>query len=400
MQYRLWAVIVFSLLPTACAGQGATAGQRSATVPFTRDHNRMTVAVDFVRPDGSVRVARAWVDTGSADLTLARPLAQDLGIDVSALEAGARSLVLDPPAPPLRFGGLTLPTAGIGVRVVGGAVVLPGVDAEATLPASLFRADHVVFDYPARRLTVARPGVLTPRGVGIACRVNAETGLFMITATADGDTLRLGIDTGSAGTWVRDALTARWQARHADWPQATGAAGSANFFGFPFEVQGVLMRLPELELDGLRVGAIGLLGLDQSLFDWYARKSAGPVDGFLGANVLQGFRLEVDFPNRMTYWEAGAAVAPGDLDIVGLTLRPEADGGLSIAGVVHVAGAPVVDSVEPGDRLLRVDELEVASATMGEIVNALRGEPGSRRTLLIERGGEQFTVVAQVRRLP
>ena len=394
MPNGLWAIILLSLLPTVCTGQETTDAQHSATVPFTLDHNRMTVAVEFVRPDGSVRTARAWVDTGSPDLTRARPLAQDLGLDADGLEAGARAAILSSPVPPLRLGGLALSTAGVSVRVAAGAVVLPGVAAEVTLPASLFRADHVVFDYPTRRLTVARPGVLRPRGVGIPCRVNAVTGLFMVAATVEGDTIGLGVDTGSAGTWVTNALTTRWRGRHPDWPQATGAAGSTNFFGFPFEAEGVLMRLPGLELGGLRVQEIGLLGLDQSLFDWYAKKSAGAVAGFLGGNVLQGFRLEVDFPNQMTYWQGGAAVDPRDLDIVGLTLRPEADGSLSVAGV------PVVSGVEAGDKLLRIDELDVADATMGEVVNALRGEPGSTRTLAIERGGERFTVVAQVRRLP
>jgi predicted aspartyl protease len=372
----------------------------SGTVPITLDHNRMTVEVEFVRPDGSVRQARAWVDTGSPDLTLAEPLARDLGLDVSGLAAGARAVVAASPALAVRLGGLPLAVAGVRVCVVAGAVVLPGVVAEATLPASLFRNDHVVFDYPARRLTVARPGVLAPRGVGLACRVNAETGLFMIAATVEGDTVQFGVDTGSAGTWVSSLLTAKWQGRHPNWPQATGAAGSANFFGFPFETEGVLMRLPELEFGGLRVREVGLLGLDQSLFDWYSQKSAAPVVGFLGANVLWSFRLEIDFPSRMSYWEMSAPVDPRDFDIVGLTLRPEADGGFTVAGVVNVAGRPAVDGVAAGDRLIRVDELEVANAAMGDVVNALRGEPGSTRALVIERGGERLSVVAGILRLP
>jgi hypothetical protein len=355
----------------------------------------MIVAVELARPDGTWRQARAWVDTGNEYLIMAEPLARDLGFDVSGLKGEEHSVELASPAPPMRLGELPLSVEGVRTRVHPGAFVRPGVPAETNLPASILMHDHVVFDYPAQRITVARPGVLEPKGVGIPCRVSAETGLFMVAETA-----QLGVDNGSAGTWVSTSLTTKWRARHPDWPYATGAAGSANFFGFPFESEGVLMRLPEVGLGALRVQEVGLLGLDQRMFDWYSRKSAGPVLGFIGANVLRRFRLEIDFPNRMTYWEMGALPVRNDLDIVGLTLRPEADGSLTIASVVMSNGEPTVEGIQPGDKLIRVDGVDTASATMGAVVDALRGTPGSTRTLVIEREEKQLTVEAQVVRLP
>jgi hypothetical protein len=222
----------------------------------------------------------------------------------------------------------------------------------------------------------------------------------MIAAVVDGDTVQLGVDNGSAGTWVSDSLTTKWRTRHPDWPHATGAAGSTNFFGLPFESEGVLMCLPEVEVGNLRAEDVGFLGLDQSLFDWYSSKSAGPVLGFIGANVLRSFRIEIDFPNRMTYWERGPSNEPRDLDIVGLTLRPEADGSVTVASVVMREGNPAVDGVQAGDKLIRVDGLNIANATMGAVADALRGTPGSIHTLVIEREGERVTVEAKVLRLP
>jgi hypothetical protein len=384
----------------SAGGRAAREPASSAATPFTLDHNRMIVEVELIRPDGTVRKARAWVDTGSENLTLSEPLARDLGFDVTGLKGGAPAVELAGPARPMRLGGLPLRVEGVRTRARSGPTVMPGVAAEANLPASLLVHDHVVFDYPARRITVARPGALTPRGVAIPCRVNPATGLLMIAAVLDGDTVQLGVDNGSAGTWVSAALTTKWISRHPEWPHATGAAGSANFFGFPFEPEGVLMRLPELRLGSVLVRDAGVLGLDQSLFDWYSKKSASPVRGFLGANVLRAFRLEVDFPNRMTYWERGAADEPGDLDVVGLTLRPEADGSVTVAGVVRTGDAPAVRGVQPGDRLIRVDRWDVVGATMGQVVNALRGPAGSTRTLVVERDGQRRTVEAKVLRLP
>ena len=386
----------------AGAGQprSATSDPRSVTLPFTMDHNRMIVDVEFVRSDGTVRPARAWVDTGNEVLMLSKPLAHDLGIDVSGVKDKGLQVELPKPAPLLRFGGLSVPTEGIRTEVLPGDTVWHGVPADFNLPASLLRNEHLVLDYPARRLTVARPGVLKPEGAAIPCRVNTETGLFMVTAVLDGDTVQLGVDNGSAGTWLSDSLTKAWTTRHPDWPRATGAAGSANFFGFPFESGGVLMRLPVLNLGPVRALDVALLGLDQSFFDWYSRKSAGSVLGFIGSNVLRNFRLEVDFPNQMTYWTAGPPDKLNDLDIVGLTLRPGDDGGYTVSGVVSRDGGPTVAGVQPGDRLISVDGLDAATTTMGALVDALRGRPGSKHTIVLERAGKRFAVKAEVKRLP
>jgi hypothetical protein len=374
----------------------------SATVPFTLDHNRVIVEVGLARPDGSLRRAAAWVDTGNQYLIVGETLAEELGLDRSQLEdAGpGHSVESASPAPAAEIGGMALEMTGIGVRVRSGGWVMPGIPAELCLPAGALRRLHVVLDYPARQMTVALPGVLTPRGEAIACRVNSETGLFLIEAVIDGERVPLGVDTGSAGTWVSTALTSGWVERHPQWPRAVGAVGSANFFGFPFEAEGVLMLLPELEIGGLLIPDVAVLGLGQGLFDWYSEKSADAVSGFIGANALSRCRLEIDFPGQMTYWEVGEAPAVGDLDIVGLTLRPEADGGFAVAAVATRDGIPAVDGVEAEDRLIRIDRLDTAGATMGEVVAALRGAPGERRTLLIDRGGERISVEATVTRFP
>jgi hypothetical protein len=379
----------------------ANAEPQSATVPITLDHNRLTIAVELQRADGSLRTARAWVDSGGDGVVMAEALARDLGVDLSGVPAsGVHSVATTTPVPAMSLGGVVLDTEGMTVSVMPGRFARPGVAADCVLPARCLRRLHVVFDYPARRLTVARSGVLTPRGARIPCRVNPETGLFMIDAVIDGEKVSLGLDTGSAGTWVGNRLTSAWLARHPGWPQAVGAAGSANFFGFALETQGVLLQLPALSIGSILVKDVAVLGLDPSLFDWYSKKSAGVVAGFVGADVLARFRVEVDLPGQMTWWEPGPPRAVRDLDIVGLTVRAEGDGSFTVAGVVMRNGQPAVAGVQTGDRLLRVDALEVTNAPMGSVIDALRGKPGETRTLVLDRAGARITVEATVVRLP
>ncbi len=389
-----------SLAPAVPAPGAGPAG--SVTRPMQLDHGRVFVDVEFVRPDGGARTARVWVDTGNQELLVGRDLARDLRLEHPDWpDSGSFTMVeATSPAPAMRFGTIALDHEGLVVRVRNGSAVLPGLPAEACLPARALRRLGVVFDYPARRLTLARPGALAPRGICVPCRVNRETGLPMITVALDGAEVPLGVDTGSAGTWLSDSLTSAWQARHPEAPRAVGAAGSANFFGFPFEPAGTLLLLQRLRIGGAGVDDVAALALDPGFFRWYSRKSAGPVAGFLGANVLTRFRLTLDFANGTSWWQGGAAPRVRDLDIVGLTLRPGGDGGYTVAGVVTKDGKPVVEDVRTGDHLLQVDSLGVSGASMGAVVGALRGRPGETRRLVLERDGEWLTVTAPVTRLP
>ncbi len=372
-----------------------------STVPLLLDHNRITVAVELRASGGATRTARAWIDTGGTKVVLAEPLARALGVDLSGLTGAQESSVDTRMAvPSMRIGAVALDTEGMAVSVRRGRLALSGVQAECIIPARCLRRLRVVFDYPRRRLTLALAGTMTPRGVRVPCRVNRETGLFMTEGTIDGEAVALGIDTGSAGTWVSDKLTTAWLARHADWRSAIGAAGSTNFFGFPFETKGTLVRLPALTIGTVTTTDVAVLGLTQQLFDWYSQKSAAAVAGFLGAELIARYRLEVDFPAQTCWWEPGPARASRDLDIIGLALRPEMDGSYTIAGVVSRAGKPVVEGVEPGDKLVRVGRLDTLHARMGDVIDALRGRPGEARELCLERGGRRVIVTAKVTRLP
>jgi hypothetical protein len=376
-------------------------GRLAVTVPMVLDHDRVTVRVQLSRAGSQPVEASAWIDTGGTKLVLAEPLARALGFDVSGLgTAGADALDTAMPAPGIRIGTAGLDTAGLPVSIRAGGVAWPGVRAACTLPARCLRRLRVVFDYPAKQFTVGPSGAMTPVGIPTPCRVNPETGLIMAEGVIDGEPVALGIDSGSAGTWVSTRLTSAWLSRHTDWPRAEGAAGSTNFFGFPFETRGSLLHLPALAIGAVAIRDVAVLGLMPELFEWYSGKSAGPVDGFVGGDVLARFRLEVDVPSQTCWWKAGPAHAWRDLDIVGLAIKADADGGYRVAGVVSRRGVPAVAGVQTGDRLLQVGSLAATGARMGDVIEALRGRPGDTRRLIVERAGRRLAIDASVVRLP
>jgi len=365
---------------------------------FALDHNRLIVEVELLRPDGSLRKAKAWVDTGSHTLDVAETLALELGLEIPAFPQNGHTATSASRTPAISIGGLPLDAAGIKLQVHRGNRVMPGVPAELNLPARVLLNYFVVFDYPGQRLTVAPPGTVEPRGTLVPCRIHPDTGLFQITVPVEGEQVQMAVDNGSAGTWVSEALANVWTARHPGWSTSRGAAGSTNFFGFPFELKGLLLRLPELQIGSATVRGVGVLGLHQGLFDWYSTKTVYPVQGFLGANVLKDFRLEVDYPKQMTYWTLGRST-PEPFFQVGITLRPLPDGRYMIAGILERAGKPCVDGAEAGDVLLRVDSLAVSNLSMGGVMKALQGKPGEFRTLHLEREGRPVKIKTKVSRL-
>ena len=112
--------------------------------------------------------------------------------------------------------------------------------------------------------------------------------------------------------------------------------------------------------------------------------------------MLKGFRVTIDFPGHMTYWERESELDPHDLDQVGVTLETrDAEKGYFIAGVAEKDGKPTAEGVQAGDKLVQVDELRLAGATRGAIFSALHGKPGTVRVLIVERDGKRLTVKAK-----
>jgi hypothetical protein len=379
--------------------------KRSGTVPFIFDDDRVFAELNFVRPNGTMRKALAFVDLGTPTLVLDKKLHEEL-------QAGQGKSVI------LRVGDLEIKVdssavetdTGLGLTGRDGKRTLP---VEAVLSGSVLTNYQVVVDYAKRTLTVAQPNTLKNTGDVVPCRVNEKTGMISITGDIDGRPYALAIDTGSAYSWVREDVAEQWTKAHPAWKRGKGAVGEANMQTRTdgAEARATILRLPEIKLGSLSLKQIGALGIapeappippapgqskvEGDFFDWYSKKAPEPVIGWLGGNVLRGFRLMIDFPRRMTYWERASDLDPHDLYQVGVTLEKRSEG-YFIAGIAEKSGKPTVDVVRVGDKLIQVDNVLLSGATRGAIFAALHGEPGSVRMLVLEKDGQQLTLPAKV----
>ena len=372
-------------LPFPSSAQSSPA---SGSTPFVLDGNRMYAELSFVRPDGSFHKTFAFVDMGSPSTILTESLFKGLQLDQKK---------------PLIFR-----VGDFSVQIPAGDVTSEhrepyslgsGRTVEAMLPAGVLQKYQIVIDYQNRTLTFAQPGTLRPKGIPTAFHINNKTGLIAVDASLDGKPYRITIDNGSAYTWFRQSTVKGWLATHPEWERGVGAVGASNMMmaGGAIEALGILARIPEITIGSLVLKEVGVLGPGpgegflKNLFDWYSTKNPLPVIGWIGGNVLKAFRLTIDYPNRTVYWLQQTDPDSRDLDQVGLTLKAQgAD--FIVAAVATKNGKPAVEHVQPGDKLIRVDDLETKHATWGAVYSAMHGKHGDTRVLVLDRGEHQLTV--------
>ena len=377
-----------------CVFSFAQGSSVAGTTTFVFDGNRMYAELGFVRPDGSIHRALAFVDMGSPSMTLTESLFKELQLDQNH---------------PLRFrvGDLLVevPRAEVITEPGEPYSIGPDLKVEGMLPAGILQRYQVVIDYQKRILAFTQSRTVKPPGVSIPFHINRKTGLIAVDASIAGKSYPITIDNGSAYTWFRQSTAKSWLVSHPEWERGVGAVGASNMMmsGDGTETAGILLRIPEISLGSVILKDVGALAAgpgdifpgNLDLFDWYSQKNATSVIGWIGGNVLKQFRLTIDYPTRMMYWLKQGDPDSNDFDQVGLTLRSQ-HREYFVAAVARKNGRPTVEGVSPGDRLIRIGNLQTQNATWGAIYNAMHGKPGQTLILVLERSGNRFTVTAKV----
>ena len=277
------------------------------TVPLILEGNRPYIELNFSRPDGSKRTARFLVDSGGGGFLLTEPLARDLGLTWGEVrdEGGQK------------FGGAqTVPVVSVGqfvlqlnpqrVAVVIGRDSLtpkgaPG-HADGLFPGHVLSQYHVVFDYPKGTFTLARPGVLTPKGDALPMPVSKRSGFPRTEIEVDGKTYGFLIDTGASFTMVSAVLLKSWGNDHQEWERHPGAFGeAATLGGQTLET----MFVPAGRWGPHKLDRFGVTSQLEGAFEkWMSAMMAAPIVGSLAGNVLKRFRVELDYPNSKLYLSA------------------------------------------------------------------------------------------------
>jgi hypothetical protein len=146
------------------------------------------------------------------------------------------------------------------------------------------------------------------------------------------------------------------------------------------------------------MGNIGNSFIGEMLWNNWQQSAPSPVIGWLGGNALKPFKLTIDFPNRVSYWQRQTKADAHDLDQVAITLVRRS-GSYFIGGFVRKANpgqseSATLEGCEIGDELVAVEGLSARGASIEQVLSALHGAPGARRHLVIEHHGTRLELDA------
>jgi len=119
------------------------------------------------------------------------------------------------------------------------------------------------------------------------------------------------------------------------------------------------------------------------------------VIGWLGGNVLRGFRITIDYPERLMSWVPQRRLVSNELDYIGLTLISR-HGEYFVGAIAMQGGKPAVDGAQVGDKLVQIGALRTHGASREAMFAAMRGRPGEPRSLILERDGRQVRLQTHV----
>jgi len=367
----------------------------------------MLVDAEMQRKDGTWRKVRLWIDSGSPEFFISESLARDLGIDLSVTDditfKGSRFEVQTPPG--LKIGGMNINTDSIGTLVLFQPYWLfSTMHSDGNLPATVLKKYRIVFDYLNQQLTIADPGSIKPQGVASAISIHPQTGIIQMDAIIDGEPYSFALDMGASYSFISEGKLAKLSKAHPEWPNITGTLGCANMWGWwpANEQQFQVVRIPEIKWGNTQLDNLGIVGVPDfsssgpTLGGWYSRKTAKPVDGFIGPNALKAFRVEIDYDNNTVYLEKGEKSDFEEMDLVGISVRQLPDSNYQVVGIVQENEKLSVSGIEPEDIIISIDDFMCKGKTMGSVVDKLRGKPGEKRKIVINRNDYELTINAKV----
>ncbi len=402
-------------------GAITVSGASSVTVPFTFDDNRVFVEITFVEPDGSTRKALAFVNMGSGSFVLTNKLYRELGVGEGKplrMKIGAMDIAIDQRdvLPEGQADSFTIKlnpfsksqTAAEAAKGPGGlmAQFSAPMNVEAVISPGLLQNFQAVFDYGAKTMKLAAPGTLKPDGIAVPIRINPKTGFATLDVVIDGKNYPTVIDDGGSYSVFTASTVPDWASAHPAWLRSEGGVGESNYVMSGGVDAGVpVLKIPDAKLGPMPIAELGATAPDTSglmgafigskFWNWYSDKAGEEVSGWIGGNVLKSFRLTLDYPNRMSYWQQESPIDTHDRDQVGVTLS-HGDGKTFIAAIAKKNGAETVSGVQPGDKLLQIDGRDTATMTRGQLLSALHGTPGEKRHLVLERAGKQIEIDAVI----
>ena len=375
-------------------------GTYHETVPMSVEGNAPIITLTFKTPDGSLRTARFLFDSGGGAIILAEGLAEDIGLKSKGAvlsDDGVQYQEVDLPTALLGGMSVNLQTSKAFVHLGAGSFIHHRIDVDGMLPGKALEHYQVVLDYPQHRLSVGEPGSLPHRGEKLPCPYIASSGHLQVKAGIDGIEYGFLLDTSTQITLMREDMLKQWAKQHTDWPRSIGSVGPANEGADPDD--DFLLRIPRFQLGSFALNHVATASRSNETYSATTHDTPSAIVGALGGNILNQFRVEIDYPEQLCFFEHSGKEQTNNFDTVGLVLDANPSGKLVVRAVSSTASAVTRQNVQPGDIILQISGSGDGPYTLLKAAQALSGIVGERKHLRILRRGEPMSVTVVVSRI-
>jgi len=209
-------------------------------------------------------------------------------------------------------------------------------------------------------------------GAAAAAAFESPAHLVILPALADGQPVRLLLDTGDPGGLSLDAAAAsRLGLAPGPAPAPTPAGAGGGLLG-PLPIPLGTVRIGRLAIDDTGWSGVEALVIREDAA--LAHAVGVPYDGVIGAALLAGRRVVIDYRRRTLSFVADAVVAP--------------DGGSDAGAALRLDGGRLLTEVDlgRGPRPALIDTASAATIVDPRAVGSWRAVPGSTKGF-IDAGG-------------
>ena len=397
--------IVLIFTGTVVLGQGCLHAQdqpgvHHITVPMSVEGNAPIITLAFKTPQGGLRSARFLFDSGGGAIILGEGLAKDIGLKSKGAilsDDGQQYEEVDLPTAFVGEMPVDLQTSKAFAHVGASSFIHDRYKVEGMLPGKALERYQIILDYPQNRFSVGEAGTFLHQGEKLPCPYVASSGHPRVDAGIDDIKYGFLLDTGTQITLMREDVLKQWAKEHPDWPRSIGAVGPANDGADPDD--DFLLRIPRLQLGSFTANHVAVASRPNETYSATTYDTPAAIVGALGGNVLSRFRVEIDYPEQLCFFEHSGKEQANDFDTVGLVLDTNSSGQLVVRAVSSTASAITRQNIQPGDVILQIDDSGDAPYTLTKAEQALSGAVGDRKLLRIVRRGEPMSVTLVVSRI-
>lgn len=274
----------------------------NVTVPLYLKDNIPTIDITLKNAEGSEYTARFLVDTGGGGFIFSEKIARKLGIETGESFTAEGSEFAMPKSVPMAFiDNFELDLNPQRVIVFKGDREFSD-QYDGLFPGHILSQYHIIFDYPNETFTIAEPGILDPIGSPMPMPISPMQGFPYTEIKVKGNVYGFLLDTGPAVTILSQAILEKWGTQNPDWERTEGAVGISEALA---EAGGQVietMIVPEGRWGEFKLESFAIASQREGTFEeWMSSMMPKPVVGALAGNVLNQFRLELDYKNELLY---------------------------------------------------------------------------------------------------